>query len=372
MKNKIRIIKLVFDQLIDLVRKNFEREVLASGQEVPKSKGANYYGFPKSRYARRMETEGGESKVEQTIPLPNLMASLLHPHDRPAVQKHVEKKKLSSLGTKHIYNLIREFSKKGPYDTVEVESRVADLLAIYLGYNDFSAFAEKGPGILPQSREIQLNVLRIKDDELLADQLSEHYIGFYYSFFSAKRKTVRWKVNFLNGSDLGYPCELTGVHDDGDNFNITYSGYLVDKPTCSYVTMANPEGDRPFNMIGFRGHLPTQIQQFIRFAAMGVSQQGHPFSFEVLFVRVDEDDRSLEDREIIPFFEQVRYIDFYLQAQRRNFRVPARSIRSMGEIRARGNKANRVKGVVGSYRVFTVGAKEGLVQHVYEMRDDFT
>ncbi len=356
MKNKVRVLKTVFDELMKSVKLKFAHQVSKAGLKMPEGVGARFYGFAKDVPEKEA----------------NLTDMLLSAHDNPTLQAFIKSNGLSSLSNKHLYNLNRDFARKGPKDSVRVEERVMDLLSIYLGFASFQDFYQTAHGILHPTREVQAKVLNLKENELSAFDLASHYVGFYYSYEDRMRKTLRFKVNFYNLTERGYPAELSGIHDeDLEGVPIVYSGFLKEKPSCSFTELA-AEDERPFVLVGYKEtHLATQDMRFIRCAATGVSQYRHPFSFEVLLVKADDDHKLLSDQQIIPFYEQVSYIDYYLQVQRRNFRVPARPIQSMGEIKARGNKANMVQGVVGRYRVFTISGKDGLVQHIYEMKKDF-
>jgi len=357
MKNKIRVLTLVFNALFPAVKQKYERALVARKLNKP-TKVSEYFGF--------------EKKIGEESSTHSLMDDIIEAGDNFALREYVEQNDISGISKKHLYNLTREFVGLAPYDSVWVEKRVMDTLAMYAGYASFEKYANEGPGIVDGDRKIQQQVLTLREDELAPTELADHFIGFYYSYRSRCRKMVRFIVNFYNKSANGYVCELHGIHDEEHDYSgVKYLGYLEDRPKCSYVQMEEKQNGRPFVMIGFKEHTPSRELQYIRCAVTGVSQFGNPFSAEILFVRVQPDQRNLSREDILPSIEQIAFIDFYLQAQRRNFRIPARLIRGIGEIRARKHKASTVQGIVGTYRVLTLGENQGLVQSRYIINEKF-
>lgn len=359
MAKKIRLCKVVFEVLHNSIKQEFERLAALKGG-VPKGRGAEYYGFSKRSLGSNMLT---------------LMGSMFKPIDKPDLEKYIEQNGYQNVSRKNLYNLSREFHALDPFDTVEVDPILLNIFCKYISHESFEDFLLKHPAIRPKYRNIQHQIMEITRGNLPEEELAFHYIGLYYSFSHGTRQSVRLWINYYNRYKNEYPAELTGLYNEKEEeFDETdhYTGTAKETPTCFLISLNEEKSKRPLTLMGYQGAVTAKDLKYIRCAATGISNLGFPFSLELFLIKVEKEDRTKTSEEVLSKIEGLSNIDYYLQAQRRNFRIPPRVIQDLNDIKARGVKAGRMQSVKGQYRIWSLGYSGDLIQSKFIINDNFT
>ena len=367
---KVKVYKKVFEVLHSSVRARFQQIAMGLGQ-TPEGKGAEYYGF-------------GEFEDSDRI---TLMQSLLFPKKEPVSDPLANPKlfeymaeegqRFRKISRKYLYNLSRKSANmQDGYDILEVDIRFLNILALYLEYDDFLTFIKNHDSIGQQLTHFQSTIISHPEELLFENDLATQYLGFYWSFISGGRKSLRVWINYYNTDDGGYPAKVKGLNSSQDEGldGVIYKGKADSSSASSYfyVHLKEEGNDRPLVLMGYKGHVPLKDMRYISCTASGIAKFGYPFSMELVLIKLTEDHKNRPSREVIQQLSGMEHLDFYLQFQRRNFRIPPRIFNNLETITARNNRSAQFQHLVGQYRMWSLGYSKRVVQYKFIIRPDFT
>lgn len=370
MKEKVKIYQAVFDILHKSVQARFYEIALSMGQR-PEGRGAEYYGF-------------GKFKDSEKITLmESLLSPKLKPENQPSTNKDLyqylkgEGRSYRQMSRKHLYNLSRLSAKmQDEYDILEIDLVVLNVLSKYLKYKDFLSFIKEHSSINDRLADFQRRLIDKPEDELSENELASQYLGFYWSFITGGRKHIRLWINYYNKVKGNYPAKVMGLNGGEDEGldGMLYKGSAQDASSSSYfyINLQEDHTERPLVLMGYKGHVPLKDMKYISCTASGIAKFGYPFSMELMLLKLDDDQKEKRDDEIINDLNGKEHIDFYLQFQRRNFRIPPRIFTKLDTISARSNRSAQFQHLIGTYRMWSLGYTGKIIQYKFIIHPDFT
>lgn len=368
MRKKSRLYKSIFDLLLRSVQAKYEQLIFETGDK-PKGKGAFYYGFGKKgedeKYSLRRILREPNS-------FPELQNSFNNEHRNWTDSYQSE---LKNLSPKYLYNLhLQSYHSKDEFDIFEIDVIFLGLLCKFIGFSSINNFVSEYPGFNGKRRLLQQKLFQLDKGELSEEDLATKYIGLYWSYVAGTRRSLEVWINHYNKSGAKIPAKIVGLHStDKEEFDgVNYSGMAEEIQSCISMTLKESIHGRPLSIIGYKGHLPLRNMENIFCVAAGISKFGYPVSIELILVKLTDKQKAIPSNELLNRIEGLPLLDFYLQMQRRNFRIPPRIVNDLSTIQARRQRPIEALHVRGTYRLWSIEYRGKINQIKFEIKEDFS